>query len=32
MGRMACTEPQYLYKGALYLFFYHYIYKYFVTI
>ena len=19
MGRMACTEPQYLYKGALYL-------------
>ena len=21
MGRTACTEPQYLYKGALYLFF-----------
>jgi len=22
MGRTACTEPQYLYKGALYIFFY----------
>ena len=23
MGRTACTEPQCLYKGALYLFYYH---------
>ena len=23
MDRTACTEPQCLYKGALYLFFYH---------
>ena len=23
MGRTACTEPQYLYKGALYLFIHH---------
>jgi len=27
MGRTACTEPQCLYKGALYVYFYYYIYK-----